>query len=266
MGRAAGVLERGLARTALGDYSLQELRERISSAASRNPWHFEAGSEPVRLTALMSPLRFDIAVRVEYLRFLRSHRELLERDLARYLQLARAHPYFTWFTRIWCRAFAPHLLSDHELLEKVFRERVLATARLEESFERHGFDPGHRITLRTGREVLPSVTGKHVERTYFAGDGCHRLALLIEAGYDELPADWYRVKRYRRFTPTDTTLPLLEALRPSPEEYFRFLSVGYGVDPAPTREHLLDVLSGCSPETRREVERVIERDEPALGQ
>jgi len=68
-----------------------------------------------------------------------------------------------------------------------------------------GFDPAHPVELHAGHRVRETHTGKRITRALYAGDGNHRLALLMAAGHDELLPGQYRVKRYRSLVPTDST-------------------------------------------------------------
>src|SRR4051812_41384279 len=121
--------------TPLRHYTPQELRERLKSAVGGNDWRFEPGSEPGPLAALMSPLRFDISIRVDYFRFLRRNREVFDEDMSEYVERARMHPYYTWFTQVSVPVFRPELVGDPPRLEEAFRDRLVRTAVLADSFE-----------------------------------------------------------------------------------------------------------------------------------
>ena len=74
--------------------------------------------------------------------------------------------------------------------------------------------------------MLPTTTGKRLARELYAGDGNHRLALLIAAGQTTLLPSQYRIRRYRRLTPSDTTPVLLAALDLDEHRYLAFLRMG----------------------------------------
>jgi hypothetical protein len=88
--------------------------------------------------------------------------------------------------------------------------------------------------LKTAEHLLPPTaaksappTGKFVSGRYFMADGCHRLALLMALGYTVLPANYFQVKCFRRFSPFDSTSMLAQTLPIKPAAYFAFLSSRY---------------------------------------
>jgi hypothetical protein len=66
-----------------------------------------------------------------------------------------------------------------------------------------------------------------VTHRLFAGDGCHRLALLLGAGQAELLPSQYRVRRYLALVPADTTGPLLSRTGATWPDYRSFIALGY---------------------------------------
>jgi hypothetical protein len=236
-----------------------EMRDRLRSAVQGNPWRFEAARRPVSIHEIASPLRYDIAIRVSYLRFHSVHAELYDRDFEAYLERAREHAYYVWFTSLWARIFSPHLLDDDVALARAFADRVRRTADLAASFARRGFDTRRPVTLFAGRHVHPTATGKRVSRDVFAGDGCHRLALLLAAGESELGPNQYRVKRFRDLVPVDTTHFLIRRLDLSMHEYLEFIRLGY---PTVTLEAEGGevTVGGAAAGTRREVQGLLEID------
>jgi hypothetical protein len=110
------------------------------------------------------------------------------------MRIAAQCPYHTWFERVYCHRFDPGLLRNDDARWRAYCRRVQASARLYFSFEKHGFLPDHKITLRSGRRILASDSGKPVSARVFAGDGCHRLALLLKQGALVLKPGQYVVK------------------------------------------------------------------------
>jgi hypothetical protein len=126
----------------------------------------------------------------------------------------------------------------------------------------HGYDLRRRVVLRSARRIEASRTGKEVtSRSLFAGDGCHRLALLRATGVEVLAPGEYLVDKRRTYSPVDNTLPLLGALRITRPDYFRFLSLTYAaglqVDDEAT---LLRHVAATDPVRLAEAKSVIEAD------
>ena len=197
----------------------------------------------VSIGRLVSPLRYDILVRAQFFRFHRQHSHLYEHSRAEYLQAAQQQPYFVWFREVYARRFQPQLLSDPGALTRAYADRVQRSVELFRSFELRGFDRQHPIVLRTGNTILATETGKVVPDTVFAGNGCHRLALLLDKGHDELDPGSYVLKRTATFRPLDNTALLLSALQLSDREYDSFLARRYGLPARLTRQELLSWLA-----------------------
>jgi hypothetical protein len=188
-----------------------------------NPFRIERPTEPAPIGPLVSPFRYDILLRARHFDFHAQHRELFASDFHAYERRARTLPYFVWFTRAsW---FAARL--DGEQLEAAWHARLRDSAALFESFGQRGFDTAHPVVLHAGRRVLPAPTGKRAQRDLYAGDGNHRVALLIAAGQLELLPAQYRVKRYRSLVPADTTGFLFGVTGGSWTEYVSFIALGY---------------------------------------
>ena len=215
-------------------------RDWLRSARRGNPYRREPGRVPVRIGDLVSPLRYDVLVRAAHFEFHAAHRELFAADFAGYEERARSTAYRAWFERVMAPAWLAHLADDAEGLEEAWRDRLRRAAALHESFQQRGFDRAHPIELHAGRTVRPAATGKRASRALFAGDGNHRLALLMAAGREVLEASEYCVKRYRCLVPADTTGILLEETGAGWPEYERFVRLGYPearVAPDGTAEH-----------------------------
>src|SRR5688572_7146480 len=183
----------------------------------RGRW--SAAGRQVALDRLISPLRYDILVRAEFFRFHGEHAALYDHSLPDYLAAAQSHSYFLWFTEVYVRRFHPELAGNPRALLDAFADRVRRSVELFRSFEARGFDSRHPIVLRSGRTILPTETGKVVSATVFAGNGCHRLALLLARGVRWLEPGTYVVKRTPTFRPLDNTALLLPVLRLSEAEY-----------------------------------------------
>ena len=237
-----------------------ELREQVRDALRGDPWVHRRGREPVPLLPLVSPLRYDVVVRVAFLRLLEEHGATADRLSSSLHDAALEHPYFVWYRDLFCPAWAPELLADDDVLRRAFAERVRATARLRDSFRADGFSTARPVTLLSGVAIGPTRTGKRLARRLFAGDGCHRPALLLADGRTELSGDMYRVRHFARLTPPDTTAHLVGALALAPDEHCRFVASGYGLDPVGDRTALLDAAARRGAALADEVRRVVEVD------
>ncbi len=248
--------------------------ERVRKALARRSAAELPGDGPADVGELVSPLRYDVLVRAEYFSFLAERMEQFEDDFEGFFATALTHPYYTWFITIALPRFRPRDAATEARRQAAYRQRLHDAASLYRSVQEHGFDGArHPLLLRAAEPGAPTDSGKLVPRRLYAGDGCHRLALLLHLGYRSLPPDWYRVRRVAR--PLDNTAPLLAALRVPAAAYYRFLALGYagtgdGVPAAPTpgpddREALLRHVAAHTPERLDELRQVLAADEPLLA-
>lgn len=184
--------------------------------------------EPVRIDDLVSPLRYDVLVRQRYLSLINESPELLEGDLGPLLELSRSHEYHAWFTAVVVPRFMPHLIGRDDEIAAAFERRVRATVELVRSVEESGLDRKRPITLRTGRRIQPTSTGKRLARRIYVRDGCHRLAMLRANGVTVLEPETYRLDRQNFFKPLDNTAPLLRAAPLDTRSYWEFMALSYG--------------------------------------
>ena len=247
----------------------ERLRERVQwarDAFAGNPWRHRPGREPVDIGSLVSPLRYDVLVRAELFDLMEQRGlDEIERDPQRLIEAAKRHPYRVWFREVACAIRMPWLLEDPPAFERAFRERVERSVQLLRSYQQRGFDPKTPLTLCSGRQILATRTGKRVSGPLFAGDGCHRLALLLRDGVTELAPDWYRVRIYRTLSPRDSTAALLPALAIPRERYYAFLSLGYTEGPRRARAELVEEVRRQRPEKLPELLALLSIDEPALS-
>jgi hypothetical protein len=222
------------------------------------------GDEPVALDELLSPLRYDILVRAEHFRFLDQHLELFERDVDAYLRLARGHPYFNWYMDVALPRYRSREHADERRRLAAFRQRVLGAAELWRSFKAVGFDPRQPVTLRVAAPGAATPTGKVVRRRFHAGDGCHRLALLVAAGEPTLPPAWYQIRSDPLRSLIDNTSVLIGSLGLDREAYYGFLARGYMDGPAAGREAIVRHVEAHAPDRLPELRRVLAVDEQEL--
>lgn len=185
------------------------------------------GTEAIDIERLISPLRYDVLVRKAFFALLDREWRAYDGDFHRFMEIADQCPYRLWFERVYCPRFKPALLRDPAARKKAYRKRVLASISLYSSYQQHGFLPDHKIVLRSGRAILPADSGKPVSAKVFPGDGCHRLALLLNDGATMLQPHQYLVKMAARYAPLDNTARLLHALPPTSSEYAAFISAAF---------------------------------------
>lgn len=240
-------------------------QSRLTRCVVTSSYVYHRGDRPVLINDLISPLRYDIAIRLEYFRFFADHQRLFSRNFRQYMALARRHPYFVWFTTILVPRYLPDLLRDESRLQSAFEQQVRRAADLHRLFLKRGFDTRSPVILHTGRVIQPTVTGKSLSRPLYAGDGCHRLALLKLNGTDQLSPAMYILRAFDHFTPYDNTHALLQSMAITREEYFAFLSLSYADRECYTAPALLREARARGLTTLREVTAVIARDRSHLS-
>src|SRR4051794_7169848 len=97
-------------------------------------------AEAIDIDRLACPLRYDLWVRIEFIRLLRDQWALYRDDLEAFLRLPQARCYYVWFKEVRCRRYTPELCADERRLGAAFLARVHATARLWSSVQQRGYD------------------------------------------------------------------------------------------------------------------------------
>jgi len=235
-------------------------------ARNRRPTEIRVGDQPLPIGPLASPLRIDILIRLDYLRWCREHLDLVERDREAFVDASMDRPYATWFRDVWCRDRKPRALDSPATFRHAFARRSIASVALLRGFLEQGFDSRRPVVVKCPQETLPSASGKRVATDYFPGDGCHRLALLLLHGQTELMPDQYLVDVFDRLTPLDHTTRLLPSLALSEGDYARFLSLGYAPRQFDRWETLADWVAVHSPPRSAELSDVYARDLAARGE
>lgn len=222
---------------------------------------YRPGVHPVSIDRLISPLRYDIVVRADFFRFLEDRWEMLDQDFDACVSASRDHHYFAWFTEVHCRRLHPALLKDAATFDMAFRWRIRQSAELLYRFRTVGFAAWTPIVLHRGGRIGPCPTGKTVVRSLYAGDGCHRLALLRLTGRRWLSPEMYVVRTHRAYSPPDNTATLLQHLSIPEQEYVRFLSLGFSDSIHETRIGLLADVREHRPDRLPELKEVMRLDE-----
>ena len=231
--------------------------------ARRFSHRVETGSESVAIDELVSPLRYDILVRQRFLD--RIATAAGDDDVRAAVDAPEGRAYFTWFSGIAVPRFLPDLAGDERATRAAFGYRVRRSVALAESFASSGYDSTRPVVLQSGRRIKATTTGKRIERRLFAGDGCHRLALMRRQGITTLEPGSYRVEVAPILTPLDNTAELIPLLGLDRRAYFEFLALAYapgsGCD---SEEKLREHVGAERPDRLAELDEVLTADLPLL--
>lgn len=248
----------------------RSLRRRLlqSYHRARPVWYalsprYRRPSEPVPVSDLISPLRFDIMIRAEMFDFLEAIPAAERGDHVAVARLARTLRYATWFREIAANYVLGASPTEAEL-DAAFADRVRKTIQLFEQFERIGLDRRWPITL-VHHDPMETATGKRLRHRLQPVDGCHRLALLWRSGITELPVDACWV--FAEHAPAiDNTRTLLQHVPIELNDYYRFIGLGYVSTPVDGRASLLQAVSNeRGPDVLAEVVHLLAADEPLVG-
>jgi hypothetical protein len=219
-------------------------------------------AKTIDIGRLICPLRYDLWVRIEFVRLLRDEWTLYSDDLSGFLDRPQSRAYYVWFKEVRCALYHPQIYRNEERVESEFVTRVQETAALWKSIERNGYDRSTPIRLGSGRSIR-SVNGKTINATYFAGDGCHRMSCLYVTGQTRLEPEDYEVQVRREFEPLDITATLVQRLPLDRASYLRFLSRfycdGLQLDSA---DRILRQVASEKPDLLAELESVLAFDLP----
>lgn len=161
---------------------------------------------------LVFPLRYDILIRKSFFDFYGEHIELYRQDPDAFIENAKSHEYYAWFTKVLMVRYEKESLGCHQKTHDLFTDRVRQAAALYDSIQSRGFDSAHPIVPFTGETILATTEGTTSNERYFMGDGCHRLACLMSQGHTHLPRELIHVKCFRRLSPFDNTALLADHL------------------------------------------------------
>jgi hypothetical protein len=221
--------------------------------------------EEIEIASLVCPLRYDIIVRANFMAYYCENRHIYEEDLDAFL----AHPSAQAYRSSWVKDAArsrPQIAKDKSFMQREFIGRMRRALALCDSLERNGYDDTYAIELRAAN-VIHHENGKSVERRFYAGDGCHRLAYHLLLGNKYLKRSQYQVRVYDEFWPRDNTYLLLGCVLRSESEYCRFISRYYCAgETFETSADILRHVEQHSPSLRDEVTSVMSIDLKRLAQ
>lgn len=237
---------------------------RLASRGEALPPAAPGESTPLRISIaeLISPLRLDVLIRAEFFRFAEAHLDLWERDRRAFMQLAYGQDYRVWYRDIASQLSAVPLRSTVQ--RHGYERRVARSVAMMQRFATQGFDDRRPINLWHVADVRPTFSGKNVSRSFFIGDGCHRLALLHNSGVEALTEDMVRCQPVAAFAPRDNTYELIRRIPMSEGRLLQFLASGYGVAAEPG-ESLESVLQRMPADRAAEFAAVAAIDLPAVG-
>jgi hypothetical protein len=207
-------------------------------------WHWvddPAGLGEIDIAPLVSPLRYDIVTKREFVAFYEAHRDLYSTAIAEFMELARSQPYYVFLQKVRAVRKGQELVTNPAALHRVVSNRIKQFITLHTSMVRKGFDRSYPIEVRISGRTLPTLTGKRVLTPYTLGDGGHRLACLLAMGYTTLSPGCYRVRWFRDVVPADNTAPLAGLLPIHEAAYAAYLSSFY--TPLTRHERLADLVA-----------------------
>ena len=221
----------------------------------------------IKIAEIVSPLRYDVLVRRDFISFYAARRDLYQSDWSAFVAGAKRTSYYTWYLESEAIRTNNHWRGNVAALDLDFSNRIRRAVALYESVQKDGFSTRYPITLKTAKRLLPPTTvrgglptGKQVTAKYFLADGCHRLAILMMLDYQVLPPRFFRVKYFQEFSPFDSTSLLARRLA-KPAEYFSFLSSYYTPPVILTdRDQFVSYIEKRKPNFLDEVMAVIRAD------
>ncbi len=211
------------------------------------------GEDAIDILRLISPLRYDVMIRAQFLAELRNRK--VSEPPTELPDFALDHPYFTWFKHVESARFFPKLLDDPDHLLERYRARVSRAVATLRSFESVGFDPRHPVTMSETPGGAVTDSGTAVSNTLHIRDGCHRLALLLINGLRVEP-EMYR-SGLRRGPVLDNTALLLRHMDIPDDDYARFLSRGFSPREYSSVSDLRDMVAGETPERLTEFNEIV---------
>jgi hypothetical protein len=225
--------------------------------ARRSLAQMPTSTDSINVASLISPFRYDVLVRAEFFRLARQNRDLIATDPDRFIQMVRQSRYFLWFEKIAVPNSGREGLTGGAL-ERVFKNRVIRSLRLLESYEQHGgLDEHYPITVRElAEQDLASFKGGAVGGKMLV-DGGHRLALAFLDGQTILSPSEYRLADRGAPLLNNTTI-LKDLFDLDDDDVYAFIAWGHGLPSARSREELLARAASVSPAIEAQIAAFLE--------
>ena len=225
--------------------------------ARRSLAQMPTSTDSINVASLISPFRYDVLVRAEFFRLARQNRDLIATDPDRFIQMVRQSRYFLWFEKVAVPNSGREGLTGGAL-ERVFKNRVVRSLRLLESYEQHGgLDEHYPITVRElAEQDLASFKGGTVGGKMLV-DGGHRLALAFLDGQTILTPSEYRLADRGAPLLNNTTI-LKDLFDLDDDDVYGFIAWGHGLPTARSREELLARAASVSPAIEAQIAAFLE--------
>jgi hypothetical protein len=238
------------------------IRRPIRRVLRAAPWQVVtrlwAREGPV-IADLVGPLRLDVLVVRDFLRFYLDHQDLAANHFDRFVAEARAHRFWDLIYG-WYALYQPDGIGSPDHFLDRFSEQVRRSVMLWHQVT-SGYNPRQPIEIKVASRVLPTATGKTVLHRFGLGDGSHRVACLMLLGHRTLPVGSFHYRWFRTRRPYDGTWVLTHRKALPPVEYFRHLSEVYGsTEPFATGAALRRFVETVRPDRLDELQSVIRAD------
>ncbi|MDR7418868.1 MAG: hypothetical protein QN178_08140 [Armatimonadota bacterium] len=238
------------------------MRRPIRGVLRRAPWQVVTRlwqREGPVLAELVGPLRLDVLVIRDFLRFYLKRRDLAASRFEAFVDDARGHRFWDLIYG-WFSLYHPEVVRDAGILRTRFTEQVRRSVMLWHQVA-DGYDVRQPVEIKVAARVLPTTTGKTTVSRYGLGDGSHRAACLMVLGHRALPVRAFYYRWYRTRRPYDGTWVLTHRKALRPAEYFRYLSEVYGsTEPFATGAALRRFVKAVRPERLDELHSVVRAD------
>ena len=162
------------------------------------------------INSLVFPLRHDILLREQFISFYLKNKELYKKDFDSFFKKSYNHMFFKYYKLVKIATYEPKILKDEKLLIQKYKKYIICFISLFEDIKKNGFNKEYPIRIETGKNILPTETGKIFSKKYYMGDGCHRLACLKFLGFTDIPSDFVNIRKYYNYSPLDVTSIMAE--------------------------------------------------------
>ena len=193
---------------------------------------------PIEIRSLYTPLRFDLEIRLNFIRWYEKNKKLFKNNQKDFFKQAKQHLYFFQHTIIKVSNRNKNWNSRKQ--ENSYKKKVIQFIKLYESIKNSGYKINYPINLYSSSKILPTESGKIVTRKYYIGDGWHRFASLIALN-KPLLLKYFKIHKVDSYLPRDNTYLYIKEEKLGINTYIRFLSKFYNQN-ASKRDELLNIL------------------------